>query len=274
MLTFNAILRLEGIDPEHVLLVRHTDSHGGSGLSSPYAAWRAHDGRFESFQQIQSRRVFDGGNLLASFVATPPPRNATLFVGLYNVRTVGIAPAGTRDPIYGNDVGGKHQSVIDSDGRLGDYVGRLTIDWGAAAIVWCQSARNQDKVVREIRDDHEPPFPGLLRFSSDADELPGLYPSWQEVLRNVKGVYLLVDKDDGKRYVGSAKGAESLYGRLLQYSNGGDGGDLALSARGRRRYQVTILQIVEPTTPDQRIEEIESVWKQKLLTREFGLNQN
>jgi hypothetical protein len=273
MLTFNALLRLGGIDPKTVRLVRHGGA-GGTGLVSQYAAWRAGDGRLEEYQQIQHRKVFTVGDVLAAFVVTPAPRNATLFVGLYRVRGIGKVPAGTRDPIFGNDVGGMYQYAIDSDPGLEEYAGRLIIEWGSGTRAWFQNASYNEKQVREIRDDIEPSFPGWLRFVCDADDLSGLYPSWQDMLRNVKGVYLLVDKADGAPYIGSAKGADSLYGRLLSYANGGHGGDVALRARGPRKYQVTVLAIVDMTTPDQRIEEIESAWKQKLLTREFGLNRN
>ena len=93
----------------------------------------------------------------------------------------------------------------------------------------------------------------------------------------MKGVYLLVDVESGQQYVGSAKGADSLLGRWLEYANGGDGGDVRLKAvarHGRRHYQVSVLEVVDGNTPDDTIEQIESYWKSKLLTRRFGLNAN
>ena len=80
-------------------------------------------------------------------------------------------------------------------------------------------------------------------------------------------------RDD--QYVGSAKGADSLLGRWLTYAADGHGGNKELRAaraRGRRTYQVSVLEVVDEHTPDDTIEQIESYWKNKLLSREFGLN--
>jgi|GEM_PF-3134119 len=63
----------------------------------------------------------------------------------------------------------------------------------------------------------------------------------------------------------------------MNYAAGGDGGDVALEAvarDGRRNYQVSVLEVVDENTPDDTIEQIESYWKNKLLSREFGLNRN
>jgi hypothetical protein len=90
-------------------------------------------------------------------------------------------------------------------------------------------------------------------------------------------VYLLVDVDSGQQYVGSAKGADSLLGRWLEYSAGGDGGDVGLKAAakdGPRNYQVSVLEVVGEYTADETIEQLESYWKNKLLSRRFGLNRN
>lgn len=95
------------------------------------------------------------------------------------------------------------------------------------------------------------------------------------MLRSVKGVYLLVDVETGQQYVGSAKGADSLLGRWMDYATDGHGGNLALkeaSKRGRRTYQLSVLEVVDENTPDETIEQIESYRKSKLLSREFGLN--
>jgi hypothetical protein len=107
--------------------------------------------------------------------------------------------------------------------------------------------------------------------------VPTLPNGWQQVLRSVKGVYLLVDVESGTQYVGSAKGADSLWGRWMSYTDGGDGGDLGIRAaarQGRRNYQVSVLEVVDENTPDDTIERIESYWKNKLLSSRFGLNLN
>ena len=100
---------------------------------------------------------------------------------------------------------------------------------------------------------------------------------WQQVLRSVKGVYLLVDVDSGRQYVGAAKGGDSLLGRWMNFPDGGVGGDVGLRAAargGRRHYQVSVIEVVDENATDDTIERIESGWKNKMCTRQFGLNQN
>jgi len=89
MLTFNTILKQENIDPATVQLVRHQDARAIPGRT-PYDLWRAGDGRLELYQRIQKKEKFEVGNFLASFVATPS--GDTLFVGLFRVNGMGIAP--------------------------------------------------------------------------------------------------------------------------------------------------------------------------------------
>ena len=95
MLTFNTILRSEGVDPTKVRLVRHQDNRAIVSCT-PYNLWRAGDGRLELYQRIQRREVFEIGSTLASFVATPA--DETLFVGLYHVDGIGVAPPAPLTP--------------------------------------------------------------------------------------------------------------------------------------------------------------------------------
>jgi hypothetical protein len=218
--------------------------------------------------------VFEPGQSVASFVVTPHPENATLFIGLYSVDDVGTAPDGSVDPVFGNDVSGTFQYMLSRDDRLSTYVGKLRIAWGAGARSWRQLAVNQDKRVTEIRGETEPAFPGFASFECDIEEVERLPGSWMDTLRNVKGVYLLVDRESGKQYVGSALGQDSLWGRWREYARSGHGGDRELRKLGRRPYRVTILQAVPMISPDDDVLATESVWKEKLMTRTFGLNAN
>jgi hypothetical protein len=267
MITFNDVLRSEGIDPANVRLVRHQDSRVAH--SSIYATWRQRDNGHalvEEYQSLQSRRVFEVGDLLASFVVTPPPRGDTLFIGLYSV--VGVKPEEHGiDPILGHIVKNGLRYDIVHDLRLSHYVERLTIDWGGATRSWVQRAARQPKPVLSIQDRSEPPWPGFSQFCVDVSDVPGLYASWQEVLRTVKGIYLLVDLNTGDQYIGSAKGEESLFGRLMEYATNGHGGNIELRARRGARYRVSLLEVVDMSLPDKRIEALEAVWKRKLTSR-------
>ncbi len=204
MITFNDILRAEGIEPATVKLVRHQE--GRRRGQNIYATSRVADGRakVEEYQRIQHRKVFDVGGLIATFIVTP--RGDTLFLGFYRVGAVGICEPGTTDPMFNDPAAGKNRYDLRHDPRLTQYEGRLSIAWGGATRSWWQWAKRQPKPVVAIREPDDPPFPGFASFVCDLEDVPGLYTSWQAILRAVKGIYLLVDRETGEQYVGSAKG--------------------------------------------------------------------
>lgn len=273
MLTFNDLLALEAIDSSEVRLVRHQDGRLGRGRM--YEAWRNDRSAFESYQSVQSKHRFPVGGLLAQFVVTEAQK--TVFVGIHRVNAVGLCPPGSTDKLLSLDIAGHFRYDLTLTDHLADYIDRVVIDWGAGARSWVQRATNQPKPVIEIAKQYEPRFPGFREFVRPINDIPTLPNGWQQVLRSVKGVYLLVDLDSGQQYVGSAKGADSLFGRWVQYATDGHGGNIGLrrsASGGRRQYQVSVLEVVDENTPDATIEQIESYWKSKLLTRTFGLNIN
>lgn len=90
----------------------------------------------------------------------------------------------------------------------------------------------------------------------------------------MNGIYLLVCHETGKQYVGAAYGQDGLWGRFLEYTRTGHGGNLELLRRGSARYQVSVLEVIAPTASQEDVTKIESAWKDKLRTRNHGLNEN
>jgi hypothetical protein len=278
LLTFNQLLHAASIDPARtkVRLVRHQDTTVGLYFRSLYAAWKSEGGQalIEEYQRVQSNAIFSVGGYVAGFIATPAPSSQTVFMGLYSVERQSTCPAGMRDPYRGNDVSGMHLYDLRRDERFDIYRDRLVIDWGPGTRRWDQWAHNQDKPILAIREAVVPPFPGPGEFTADIDSVPSLPPSWRDYLQNTKGIYVLVDKEDGRAYVGSAKGTDSFWGRWMSYARNNHGGNVGMKARPNRRYQVSILQVVDVDQSDLAIEYLEARWKRKLLTREHGLNEN
>ncbi|GIL37610.1 GIY-YIG nuclease family protein [Phycicoccus sp. DTK01] len=273
MLTFNDLLALEDVEVASVRLVRHQDSRLKPGRL--YEAWRNDRDAFESYQSVQGMDKFRVGGSIAGFVATEAQK--TVFVGLYRVESVDRCPPGSTDALLKHDTSGHFRYQLALREELSQYIDRLVIEWGAGTRSWVQLATNQPKAILEIADQFEPRFPGFRDFVRPLEDIPMLPNGWQQVLRSVKGIYLLVDLESGDQYVGSAKGAESLFGRWMEYAINGHGGNLGLrraASRGARRYQVSVLEVVDENTPDATIEQIESHWKNKLLSRKFGLNAN
>jgi hypothetical protein len=88
------------------------------------------------------------------------------------------------------------------------------------------------------------------------------------------GAYMMARKRqfpnyDAFIYVFTA--TNSLWGRFHAYFDTGHGGNRELHDRGRHPYRVSVLQI---GSFDNEILDLESSWKVKLMTRDFGLNAN
>jgi hypothetical protein len=98
--------------------------------------------------------------------------------------------------------------------------------------------------------------------------------TWVQVLSQWRGVYSILDGTDGRGYVGSAYGDENLHGRWSNYAALGDGGNKRLRERAPERFLFSILELVSPTARKEDVIQRESNWKDRLHTREFGLNAN
>jgi hypothetical protein len=269
---FNTLLGDEGVSPTDVKLARH-QSTGHKARLTPYDLWLADDGRLELYQRIQRRNLFDDAKFVAQFVATP--LSETLFVGMFENCGVGKAEPGLLDPIGGHDVAGLFLYDLQQSDHLTEYRGRLVVDWGAAFRSWVQRAWKHDKPIIEIRrSTSEPKFPGFLNFRSRLSQLASVPVSWRHTLASVNGVYLLISPDTGKQYVGAAYGEGGFWARWENYLSSGHGGNIRMKELSDRDYQVCVLEVASSSAGLEQINTMENRWKEKLLSREFGLNNN
>lgn len=126
-------------------------------------------------------------------------------------------------------------------------------------------------------------FPGVNNIRISLSEIRALDTrkrlDWINALNHQKGVYLITDKKTGKKYVGSAYGAEGLWQRWLAYCyTGGHGGNVELikllkqdENYGVKNFEFAVLETFGSATPDQAILEREQWWKETLRTE---LNRN
>ncbi|MCF6285805.1 MAG: GIY-YIG nuclease family protein [Candidatus Hydrogenedentes bacterium] len=105
--------------------------------------------------------------------------------------------------------------------------------------------------------------------------------SWQTVLSNVSGIYLITDTATGKHYVGSAYGGEGIWQRWTAYAKTGHGGNKGLRdllrAEGKEHsqfFQFSLLEICDLNSSDDYVITRETHWKNVLQSRKFGLNKN
>jgi hypothetical protein len=272
VISLNYFLENAGIDLGRARLVRHQD-HRAAGGRSPHDLWMAADGRFDMYQRIQRRERFRSADWVIAFVATP--LDETLFVGVYRVGGVGTVPPDTLDPCGGHDVAGMFLYDLEHDDALREDAGRIVVDWGMGFRSWVQRPDRQDKLILEIRRTAiEPPFPGFSAFSWPIRQLSSVPPSWRGALSAVSGIYLLACLSTGQMYVGSAYGIGGFWARWENYFRTGHGGNEGMKLVPGNNYQVSILEFALSSLGFDEVIRMEARWKDKLLTRTFGLNRN
>jgi hypothetical protein len=276
MLTFGSLLDLAEMARGSVRLLRHQDTRY-PGHPTPFVLWRDHRDRFERYQETQSigDRPSLNASVWASFVGLP--NKETLFVGLYSVELLGLLPADRPHPVTGaiEPAGGCHLYRLAPRAELADYAGRLWIDWGRGYRAWIQRADRQDKPVVELRRAFdEPPFPGYASLLLSLSELEAIPASWAAALSASRGIYLLTCPRTREQYVGMASGADGFLGRWRAYAATGHGGNVGLKSRDPSDYRVSILETVGSAAVTADLERLEARWKDKLQSREMGLNRN
>lgn len=132
-------------------------------------------------------------------------------------------------------------------------------------------------------------FPGYenihIRFTLLEQIISSERPDWKTALANVKGVYVITDSNNGKKYVGSAYGDNGkIWSRWSCYvRTGGHGWNDELtkliSVEGieyaRKFFHISLLEYRSAKTDDREIIARESFWKATLMSRgEFGYNKN
>ena len=273
---FNTILVQEGIDPVQVRLLRHQDNRAGT-IHTPYELWRDNRAGFDNYQSVQSAKNRPKFKLpfWASFVAGLA--GATMFVGLYAAQYRGVGEKDLPRPhMHGTDKAGMYDLYdLKLENPLSDLSGKLYVDWGPGTRAWVQRARDQNKVVTEIRlAFKEEEFPGFSKFLKPLSEIQTLPRSWIEALSKTRGVYLLSCPKTKEQYVGSATGADGFWGRWQSYVKSGHGGNIGLKSREPSDYRVSILETAGSQLTAEDILNLEQIWKAKLQSREMGLNKN
>lgn len=122
-----------------------------------------------------------------------------------------------------------------------------------------------------------------LSFAQIAAIIKNEKQDWKGALQNIKGVYLITDSSNGKRYVGSAYGAYGIWSRWKCYVETGHGWNDALTKLIKEKgfgyamkyFKFTLLEYRPMRIADQIVIERESFWKEALQTRgDYGYNKN
>jgi hypothetical protein len=184
-----------------------------------------------------------------------------------------------------------HSYEVELDQRSAELIGRLKIHLkrsGRNDSIRLENVYSEMVVSELLREPYSGErFPGYENINHDFSILATVFRSnrdnWKTALENVKGVYLIVDKQNGKKYVGSAYGDSGIWARWESYMGTGHGGNDELTKliqeRGieyaRKNFRLSLLEYRPARTDDRVIIERENYWKEALLSRgEFGYNRN
>lgn len=129
-------------------------------------------------------------------------------------------------------------------------------------------------------------FCGHENIDHDFNVLEAIFKTergdWKSALSNIKGVYLIFDKSNGRKYVGSAYGDGGIWSRWACYIGTGHGWNDELTKLineygieyARNNFKFSLLEVMTMKASEDTIRMRESYWKRVLLTTKYGYNKN
>lgn len=279
----SSIFKEYGIDINQTKLVRHPLNK--TDIAEVYA-----QGFIEAYQASQTNNPFDKCRYIATFMGSNQGTEAK-FIGLYEIKDKIVGKAVTEQMPegypYPDHFDENHQYyVMEKLDVMNELDNKLIIQWGESYRQWAQWAAN-DKEVVSIANREEVPFPGYEYVIADYTRLGEIisdprYSKWNEALSNINAIYLICDKKRSKQYIGSTYGTQGLLGRWTDYYKTKDGGDVGIKSHLNEHpkafldFQFTILKVLQKPISINEATDVESLYKNKLLTRtsSYGLNDN
>jgi len=248
------------------------------GYSKLEAFFAFSKGQFKEWQEGQAKKNFEKNYILSLIYIN---KNEWLFAGIYQSLDVKEVPKENGKITY------KYKTKLLENGK--EFIGKLVVSFEKdfrASYLLLKNHIN-DLLLCEIKKTEYrfDLFPGFSNVHIAFDLLKEIInnneSSWQSALSNVKGIYLISDKSNGKLYVGSAYGENAFWQRWSAYMENGHGGNKKLKAiiakngiKYCENFTFSILEICNMNTMDEEIIKKEAFWKERLLTREYGYNDN
>lgn len=278
ILTIQEFLSCAGfrLNKNKTKLVRHSDKIEGIPIEETIY----HIEKLEKYQRCQRDPVFHGVDHIISFIGDE--KNHGTFVGIYNI--VGKPSESENDLKECLPDDKYHYNLILVEESL-KYRGRLVIKWGNARqwTLWYSNILPIIEIKPQGR--FKTSFQGYNNVILSFNDLEFIIKNkranndWYKALSRVCGIYVIVDKQHQKLYVGSASGKEGIWGRWSEYVKNKHGGNSELekliknNPKAHLNFQFSILQVLQ-CQDSKIIQEIEELWKKKLGSRDFGLNKN
>ena len=296
-LTLKDLIKLEGLEYENLKfrVVRHK-------MNRKY--WEDFDNliRFDNemlsaFAGSQERLVYKDADIILTFVALPGTkalfRTAHINHGQISFNQYKKYYKGYKPFLNYRKNNSREENVLDDlyfyklkdSNLLESYKNRLVIEWGKSTVSWVQSSI--EKEVTEIYPKgFVSLFPGWDKVHLSHKELteiinnPNGNKDWYEYLSRHSGVYVIFDSSTGNQYVGSASGGKGIWSRWEGYVKTGHNGNKGLKALAKNNqdfannFTYSLHHVFPKTVSKKDVLYYESLLKNKLGSRAFGLNEN
>lgn len=274
----------DAADKKRVRLLRHKDNRrvkvigGKEYTNSLYDIYLNDNEVFMTYQSEQVKKRFIDVDYFVAFIGEEGV--SSRFVGVY--KNLGIIKEI-------EDYNDEPQAKFDFQEINGFELlkERVVIDW-RSPVSWLQNYTNEMPVVRIDRGLKEDNIPVFSRFEDvllDYSQLSHIFETnneeWKAKLESCNCIYLILDKSNGKQYVGSTYNKQGIWGRWAQYAATGHGGDKDLKPLleadpnyARKNFQWCILETLPLKILEEHAIDRESLYKRKFGTRDFGYNNN
>ena len=270
-------------DVERIRLIRHKDSRKEKNIggkiyeNSLYDIYLYENDAFMTYQSEQLVKKFKNVDYLVSFIGEES--TSSRFVGVYkNNGILQMLPDDKGEAYARFDI-----QEIPGFELLKE---RVIIDWNNP-VQWLQHY-NEMPVIRIDRGLMENNLPVFVRYEDvvlNYIQLKTIInsnnPEWKSRLESCNCIYLILDKSNGKQYVGTTYNTKGIWGRWSEYAKTGHGDDVELKKciesdpkYAEKNFPWCILETLPiKILPEQAIER-ESLYKRKLGTRIYGHNKN
>lgn len=281
------LLTKQGFDLGKVIVLRHRPIELSLRKILPWLAAEK-PAVFNAYQQSQNpdaEKALTKADVVASFIALEDDK--ALFVGLY--RRAGSHPVTEEQywaipeilemkPFGLRGIRNRQTAMwfdLNPLNTYSEWKGRLVVRWPAGRLWWRWAKSNNFPVCaiheESLLDAEMPAWDELTLTWKDLAVLP---TKFKEALRQWRGIYYIFDVSVGMGYVGSACGEDNILGRWLNYAVSGHGGNKKLRDCEPDNFLFTILQRTSPDMDRDEVCRLEAKWKDRLHTRDYGLNEN
>ena len=283
---WNRNSEFDNANESRIKLVRHSSEVKPDSViykkynGSVYKLYRTDYALFKEWQSEQSDSKMKNVDYLVVFLAEEGCE--CRFIGVY--RNYGPKRA------TGNGVSEYAIEEVEGFEGLKD---KVVIDWGKGTLSWMQNWQSTKNVRRIDQVNTGDDIPYFIRYEDVILSFSQLQKvvedkEWKSKLESLNCVYMILDKETGKQYVGVTykdmkPGIKNgILGRWTEYAKTGHGNNKLLvpllAEKGKsyadQNFQWTILETLPlNVTPKVAIDR-KSLYKKKFGTREHGYNEN